>query len=43
MADYKSKVKGSFSELFKTLMVAGSIAIIFRSIFLNHLTFRLDQ
>ncbi len=33
MADYKSKVKGSFSELFKTLMVAGSIAIIFRSIF----------
>jgi len=33
MADYKSKVKGSFSELFKTLMIAGSIAIIFRSIF----------
>ena len=33
MADYKSKAKGSFSELFKTLMVAGSIAIIFRSIF----------
>ena len=33
MVDYKSKVKGSFSELFKTLMVAGSIAIIFRSIF----------
>ena len=33
MTGYKSKVKGSFSELFKTLMVAGSIAIIFRSIF----------
>ena len=33
MTDYKSKVKGSFSELFKTLMIAGSIAIIFRSIF----------
>tara|TARA_B110000027_G_C16026106_1_gene258647 strand:+ start:153 stop:899 length:747 start_codon:yes stop_codon:yes gene_type:complete len=33
MADYKSKVKGSFSELIKTLMIAGSIAIIFRSIF----------
>ena len=28
-----SKSKNSFGELFKTLMVAGSIAIIFRSIF----------
>jgi len=38
-----SKSKNSFGELFKTLMVAGSIAIIFRSIFLNHLTYLQDQ
>ena len=33
MAVKKNKAKNSFSELLKTLMVAGSIAIIFRSIF----------
>ena len=33
MADYKNKAKNTFSELLKTLMVAGSIAIIFRSVF----------
>ena len=33
MSVTKSKSKNSFGELFKTLMVAGSIAIMFRSIF----------